>query len=170
MALRARSLAVFLILFSVVTGLVLSEVAARIYTASRRREPPSFRLGSAAYGQFDMDHGPRFSPYSELAMSLVTGDHVSHCFGVIASANADGLGVTTTLLDAALADYRIFTAGDSFTDWKRGGLTVPDATQAFLRQWTGRRIADLNYGRGAYGVLQMLAIAADVAPTIEADL
>jgi hypothetical protein len=156
-----------LVLASVLLSLVLAEIAVRVHLATR---PASFHLVQSVYGQYDARFGERFRPNSQKVLSLVTDDKVAWCPGVVASANADGLGGRSTLEDARKADYVIFTTGDSFSHWKRSGLTVPDVVESVLGQRTGLKVVDLNFARGAYGVLQMLTIAAEMYPTLKPDL
>jgi hypothetical protein len=152
---------------SLLVGLALAEMAVRIHVWSR---PVSFHLASAVYGQYDAQFGQRFLPNSEKVLSLVTNGRVAWCPGVVTSANGDGLGGRSTLEDARKADYLILTTGDSVSHWKRSGLTVPDAVEAVLRERTGRKVVNLNFARGTYGVLQMLTLAAEMAPTLKPHL
>jgi hypothetical protein len=103
-------------------------------------------------------------------LSLVQNGRVAWCPGVVATANADGLGGRSTLADARKADYVILTTGDSFTYWMRSALTVPDVVESLLSQRTGLKVANLNLARGAYGVLQMLTLAAEMGPILKPDL
>ena len=82
----------------------------------------------------------------------------------------DGLGGRSTLADARKADYVIFTAGDSFSYWKRSALTVPDVVETLLRERTGLKVVNLNFARGTYGLLQMLTLAAEMYPTLKPHL
>jgi hypothetical protein len=156
-----------LVVVSVVLSLVLAEIAVRAHLASR---PASFHLVQSVYGHYDTRFGERFRPNSEKVLSLITNGKVAWCPGVVASANADGLGGRTTLEDARQADYVIFTTGDSFSHWKRSGVTVPDVVESVLSQRSGLKVANLNFARGAYGALQMLTIAAEMYPALKPDL
>jgi hypothetical protein len=56
------------------------------------------------------------------------------------------------------------------SSWKREGLTIPDAVAARLRERTGRTVANLNFGRGAYGVLHMVKIGSEMAAVYKPEL
>jgi hypothetical protein len=156
-----------LVFTSMLLSLVLAEAAFRIYKLSK---PSSFRLAASVYGQFDGQFGQRFVPNSKNVLSQITDGKVVWCYGVVASANADGLGGRSTLADARDADYVIFTTGDSFSHWKRSDLTVPDMVETLLSTRTDRKIVNLNFARGGYGILQMLTIAAEMYPVVKPDL
>ncbi len=156
-----------LIAAGVVASLLLAETAVRVHLWTR---PVSFYLVNAAYGQYDARFGQRFRPNSQKVISLVSDGRVIWCPGVVAIANEDGLGGRRTLQEARQADYVILTTGDSFSYWTRAALTVPDVVESVLRERTGLRVANLNYARGAYGVLQMLTLAAETYPLLKPDL
>jgi len=156
-----------LIIASLVLSLVLAEIAVRVHLWNR---PVTFHIVDAVYGQYDAHFGQRFRPNSRKVLSLVENGRVAWCPGVIGRANGDGLGGRSTLRDAAQADYVIFTTGDSFSHWMRSALTVPDVVESVLRERTGLKVVDLNFARGAYGLLQMLTLAADMYPVVKPDL
>lgn len=156
-----------LLVAGVVLSLVLAEIAVRAHIWSH---PASFHLVKSVYGQYDAQFGQRFLPNSKKVLSLVSNGRVVWCPGVVASANDDGLGGRSTLEDARKADYVIFTTGDSFSHWKRSALTVPDVVESLLSQRTGLRVVNLNFARGAYGILQMLTLAAEMYPTLKPNL
>jgi hypothetical protein len=156
-----------LVVAGALLGLVLAEIAVRAHIASH---PVSFHLVSSAYGQYDAQFCQRFRPNSRKILSLVRDGRVVWCAGVVARANADGLGGRSTLEDARKADYVIFTTGDSFSYWMRSALTVPDVVESVLRRRTGLDVVNLNFARGAYGVLQMLTLAAEMYSTVKPDL
>ena len=156
-----------LLVTSMLLSLVLVEMVVRAHMWSR---PVSFHLASSVYGHYDARFGQRFLPNSEKVLSLVTNGRVAWCPGVVTSANGDGLGGRSTLEDARKADYVILTTGDSISHWKRSGLTVPDVVESLLSERTGLKIANLNFARGTYGVLQMLTLAAEMSPTVKPDL
>jgi hypothetical protein len=156
-----------LILASLVLSMGLAELVVRAHLWSR---PISFHLVNAVHGQYDARLGQRFRPNSRKILSLVSNGRVTWCPGVIASANADGLGGRSTLVDARAADYVILTTGDSFSYWMRSELTVPDVVESVLSRRTGLKIVNLNFARGAYGVLQMLTLVADMYPIVKPNL
>ena len=156
-----------LLVASVLLSLVLAEMAVRAHIWSR---PVSFHIVKSVFGQFDARFGQRFPPSTSKVLSLVSDSRVVWCPGVVASANADGLGGRSTLADARKADYVIFTTGDSFSYWMRSDLTIPDVIESRLSQRTGLKVVNLNFARGTYGVLQMLTLAAEMYPVLRPDL
>ena len=158
---------VALVATGVLVSLAIAEIAVRAHVASR---PVSFHIVNGVFGQFDREFGQRFRPNSKKVLTLVTNGRVTWCPGVIASANADGLGGRSTLADARNADYVIFTTGDSFSYWMQSALTIPDVVEALLAERTGLTVANLNFARGAYGILQMLTLAAETSPALKPQL
>ena len=156
-----------LLVASVFLSLVLAEIAVRAHIWSR---PVSFHIVKSVFGQFDARFGQRFPPSTSKVLSLVRDGRVVWCPGVVASANADGLGGRSTLADARKAEYVIFTTGDSFSYWMRSDLTIPDVIESRLSQRTGLKVVNLNFARGTYGVLQMLTLAAEMYPVLKPDL
>jgi hypothetical protein len=156
-----------LLVASVLLSLVLAEMAVRAHIWSR---PVSFHIAKSVFGQFDARFGQRFPPSTSKVLSLVSDGRVVWCPGVVASANADGLGGRSTLADARKAEYVIFTTGDSFSYWMRSDLTIPDVIESRLSQRTGLKVVNLNFARGTYGVLQMLTLAAEMYPVLKPDL
>jgi len=156
-----------LVVGSILLALVLAEIAVRAHIWSR---PVSFHIVQSVFGQFDARLGQRFPPSSSKVLSLVKDGRVVWCPGVVASANADGLGGRSTLADARTADYVILTTGDSFSYWMRSALTIPDVVESLLSQKTGLKVVNLNFARGTYGVLQMLTLAAEMLPVVKPDL
>jgi hypothetical protein len=156
-----------LLVASIVVALILAEIAVRAHIWGR---PVSFHIVKSVFGQYDVRFGQRFPPSERKVLSLVQNGRVVWCPGVVARANADGLGGRSTLADARKADYVILTTGDSFTYWMRSALTVPDVVESLLSERTGLKVANLNLARGAYGVLQMLTLAAEMVPIVKPDL
>jgi hypothetical protein len=156
-----------LIVASVALSLAIAEIVVRVHLWNR---PITFHLVEGVYGQYDPRFGQRFRPNSRKVLSLVNNGRVVWCPGVIGSANGDGLGGRSTLREAARADYLIFTTGDSFSHWTRSALTVPDVVESLLRERTGLNVVNLNFARGAYGLLQMLTLAAEMYPVLKPNL
>jgi hypothetical protein len=129
----------------------------------------NYRLASSVYGQFDPEFGQRFVPGSSFNYVVVRGGVVKACLGVIASANADGLGGRATLSDYRSAEIKLFTTGDSFTHWKRNGLTIPDVVGDLVTQRTHKRTANLNLARGGYGLLHMLVMSSRLGTSLQPD-
>ena len=158
---------VALVATGVFVSLAIAEIAVRAHVGSR---PVSFHIVNGVFGQYDREFGQRFRPSSQKVLSLVSDGRVTWCPGVVASANVDGLGGRSTLADARNADYVIFTTGDSFSYWMQSALTVPDVVEAVLGERTGLKVVNLNFARGAYGILQMLTLAAEMYPALKPQL
>ena len=158
---------VTLVATGVCLSLAIAEIAVRAHVGSR---PVSFHIVNGVFGQYDREFGQRFPPSSKKVLSLVSDGRVTWCPGVIASANVDGLGGRSTLADARNADYVIFTTGDSFSYWMQSALTIPDVVETLLGERTGLKVVNLNFARGAYGILQMLTLAAEMHPTLKPQL
>ena len=158
---------VTLVATGVCLSLAIAEIAVRAHVGSR---PVSFHIVNGVFGQYDREFGQRFPPSSKKVLSLVSDGRVTWCSGVIASANVDGLGGRSTLADARNADYVIFTTGDSFSYWMQSALTIPDVVETLLGERTGLKVVNLNFARGAYGILQMLTLAAEMYPALKPQL
>ena len=158
---------VALVATGVCLSLAIAEIAVRAHVGSR---PVSFHIVNGVFGQYDREFGQRFPPSSKKVLSLVSDGRVTWCPGVIASANVDGLGGRSTLADARNADYVIFTTGDSFSYWMQSALTIPDVVETLLGERTGLKVVNLNFARGAYGILQMLTLAAEMYPALKPQL
>jgi len=158
---------VTLVATGVCLSLAIAEIAVRAHVGSR---PVSFHIVNGVFGQYDREFGQRFRPSSKKVLSLVSDGRVTWCPGVIASANVDGLGGRSTLADARNADYVIFTTGDSFSYWMQSALTIPDVVETLLGERTGLKVVNLNFARGAYGILQMLTLAAEMYPALKPQL
>jgi len=158
---------VALVATGVCLSLAIAEIAVRAHVGSR---PVSFHIVNGVFGQYDREFGQRFPPSSKKVLSLVSDGRVTWCSGVIASANVDGLGGRSTLADARNADYVIFTTGDSFSYWMQSALTIPDVVETLLGERTGLKVVNLNFARGAYGILQMLTLAAEMYPALKPQL
>ncbi|HKC98256.1 MAG TPA: hypothetical protein VKG20_09500, partial [Methylomirabilota bacterium] len=59
---------------------------------------------------------------------------------------------------------------DSFSYWMQSALTIPDVVETLLGERTGLKVVNLNFARGAYGILQMLTLAAEMYPALKPQL
>jgi hypothetical protein len=80
------------------------------------------------------------------------------------------LGGKDTFATYERAEIKLITTGDSFTHWKRDGVTIPDVVAARLSEQTGKSVANLNFGRGAYSMLHMLKIGSQMAAVHKPDM
>ena len=123
-------------------------------------EHPTYRVAPFVYEEYDEAHGARFRPNSDLYMCFIKEGKVT--WGTYASrSNRDGLGGRTTIQEYDEADLKVLVFGDSFTHWNQFGVTWPDLFERELGQRLKRTVGVLNYGRGTYGVIQMLELAAE---------
>jgi hypothetical protein len=151
-------------------GAMVAEMSYRL----RLRRPVeerelTYRVAPAMYVEFDEAHGERFKPGSDLWVTYVRDGRV--VWGTVASrSNRDGLGGRTTLAEYDSSEVKVLVFGDSFTHWNQEGVSWPDLLQDELERRLDRRVAVLNYARGAYGVIQMLELAAERATALKPDL
>ena len=109
----------------------------------------------------DEIHGERVPSNRQAHRAFVHGGKVVGCVGVVLSSNEDGLDGNTTFAEYEQAQIRMLTFGDSVTRWYRDGWSLPDLVEDNLQQRLGVTVANLNYARGSYGILQMFSLAAD---------
>ncbi len=118
---------------------------------------------------YDEKYGEQPKPNNACWMTVVAGGHAVTCVKIFES-NADGLDGKTTIAEYKKATNKIMVFGDSFSHWDWGGNTWPDLLQQNLNATRSKTTAVLNYARGAYGVLQMLDLAADKINELHPDL
>jgi hypothetical protein len=167
---RIRRAAVLLLL--VFLPLVGAEIVYRVYLQrmlAHKDNSLSYHLTPSVYVEYDERHGERLKPSSECWVSYVEGGRL--IWGTTVSrSNRDGLGGRTTLAELAAADTKVLVFGDSFTHWNQGGVAWPDLLEDNLRRASGKNVRVADFARGAYGVLQMLDLAADEAEELHPDL
>jgi len=156
----------------VVLFLLLAEFAYRIKIhriEQAKHKQPTYSATSSLYRQFDEVHGEKFLPNSEFKITFIDKGRV--VFGsVVSRSNVDGLGGKTTIAQYDAADFKILLFGDSFTHWNQQGVTWSDLLGDHLNGLSDKSVALLNYGRGSYGVLQMLGLAAEKVAQHKPDL
>lgn len=174
---KAATQNLLLTLGSVALCLVALEVGYRVHLSMspfRPLDPPVERFTASAtvYGEYDADVGVRYQPGSSHHVVAVSVDGqvpwapalpISRC-------NEDGFMGRTRLAEYQAAPIKVVTFGDSYTHWNQEGETWPDLLQTRLRTQLGADVAVLNHGRGGYGVLQMVDLAAKVLPELRPDL
>ncbi len=169
---RQRNLV--LLATSVLVACFLSEAVLRLYLWTRfqferARIEYTYPVTPSVWVEYDREFGERPVPESEGWVCWVKDGRV--VWGtVIIRTNRDGLDGLTTLEQYEQASKKILVFGDSFTRWNQGGQTWPDVLNTRLSEELACNVAVLNYARGAYGVLQMLDLAADRAAVLRPDL
>jgi hypothetical protein len=153
-----------------VLALGAAEMAYRVWLRTHMSPPGlTYRVAPFMYVEYDPEHGERFKPDRELWVSYIRDGGL--VWGTVVSrSNRDGLGGRTTLEDYDAAEVKILVFGDSFSHWNQRGASWPDLLQTELERRLGRRVAVLNYARGAYGVIQMLELAAERVAALKPDL
>jgi hypothetical protein len=152
---------------STVVALLLPELAYKAYV--RLTERPSFRISAIAYSKFDETRGQRFQPNSKLSLAYIVEGKLVGCLDEMSSANSDGLGGRDTLADYQRADLKLISTGDSYSHWKQNKTTIADVVAETIRTKTGTSVANLNFARGAFGLVHMINIAAVEAEALRPD-
>jgi hypothetical protein len=158
---------VLLVVVSTLVALLIPELAYKAYV--RLTERPSFRISPTAHSKFDERLGQSFQPHSKLSLAYIVDGKLVGCLDEIASANSDGLGGRDTLADYQRADLKLISTGDSFSHWKQNKTTVPDVVAETMRAKTGSSVANLNFARGAFGLIHMINMAAVQAEALRPD-
>lgn len=131
----------------------------------------SYRVVPEPHGVYSESFGLAYVPESQADVVNVTEGKVTWCpEGPISVTNKDGLNGVSTYDDYRRAQYKIAVFGDSFTHWNRNGSTWPDLLQIQLSTVADSNVVALNYGRGGYGILQMIDLAGAITPRIQPDL
>jgi hypothetical protein len=167
-----------LAVLSTIFSLIAVEIGYRIFLYKSRSSDAGktaaesvidFATCPTIYADFDKKHGERFRPNSELYCSYIKAGKV--VFGTTMSrVNRDGLAGRTTLDEYRNSQYKVLVFGDSFSHWNQNNVTWPDLLQEKLSRAMGKKVAVLDHARGAYGVLQMLDLAAEKVPELNPDL
>ncbi|RZA00440.1 MAG: SGNH/GDSL hydrolase family protein [Sphingobacteriaceae bacterium] len=157
---------------SVLFTLLAAEWGYRIFLRSQKWKLPQnyqYHIVPSAHNIFDIKYGQTTKPNNDCFMTYVENGKV---IGGITNfiSNADGLDSKTTFADYNKADKKVLVFGDSFSHWNQEGATWSDLVQDKLNQNSTKKTAILNYATGAYGVLQMLDLAADKIEEQKPDL
>jgi hypothetical protein len=158
---------VLLVGVSTLIALLVPELAYKAYVALT--EQPSFRISPTAHSKFDERLGQKFQPNSKLSLAYIVDGKLVGCLDEIASANSDGLGGRDTFADYGRADFKLISTGDSFSHWKQNKTTIADVVAETIRAKTGTSVANLNFARGAFGLIHMINIAAVEAEALRPD-
>jgi hypothetical protein len=158
---------VLLVGASTAIALVIPELVYKAYLALTER--PSFRISPTAHSKFDEKLGQRFQPNTKLSLAYIVDGKLVGCLDEIASANSDGLGGRDTIADYRRADFKLISTGDSFSHWKQNKTTIADVVAETISAKTGASVADLNFARGAFGLIHMINMAAVQAQALQPD-
>lgn len=179
MSLKPRNLIInlLLILLSIVFTVAFLEIAFRLYlmqsiSVSKETEITEDTLNYSAVDdvltEFNLEFG-----YSYVANKSNNGVLVHNGFPVMCTqATVNELGNTNRIKgnyeDATL---KILVFGDSFTaNTNLNGITWPDLLQDGLEAKLHQDVNVINFGRGAYGIMQMFDLARTKIEELEPDL
>lgn len=167
--LTERTLQIVVPMLSILITLFVLEWSYRLKLLYDRPLLYNYPVTSQVAAEFDEKYGVHPKANLEVFDCFIRDGRVAWGW-VEARSNRDGLAGKTTLEEYRNADVRVLVFGDSFSEWNRGGATWPDLLQQHLDKQFGRKFAVLNYARSAYGVLQMLDLAADTINENRPDL
>lgn len=168
---------VSLMLLSIIFTMAFSEIAYRLYlmqriNVSKESEITEDALNYSAVDdvltEFNLDFG-----YSYVANKSNNGVLVHKGYPVMCTqATINELGNTNRIKgnyeDATL---KILIFGDSFTaNTNLNGITWPDLLQDELEARLNQDVHVINFGRGAYGILQMFDLARTKVEELKPDL
>lgn len=166
-----------LMLLSIIFTIAFSEIAYRLYlrqkiSAGKESEFTEDALNYSAVDdvltEFNLEFG-----YSYVANKSNNGVLVHNGYPVMCTqATINELGNTNRIKgnyeDATL---KILVFGDSFTaNTNLNGITWPDLLQDELETRLNQDVNVVNFGRGAYGILQMFDLARTKVEELEPDL
>lgn len=161
------------IVVGTIMGLVLCETAYRIllYTQATERFSPSKSVIAEAFDRppflYDAAFGYSHPANVSYTRTRLTDGIVTSC--ETATTNSSGNVIAPKEPSVAEGTLRIAIFGDSWTDATSGGMAWPDFLRDHLAQ-RGITAKVENYGRGAYGILQMFDLAGAVVPATKPDL
>jgi len=154
-----------LALLGSVAGSVLSEAAYRIYLRvayARLFQPPDSDKNIAAYDvshwEFDRRFGYVYPPGRIIAQTNIADGRVTSCqrWDII---NKYG-NIGKIVGDYHEAELKVLVFGDSWSAFHHEGRTWPLFLQEVLEARLNEKVHVVNFGRDAYGILQMFDLAA----------
>ncbi|MEO6151419.1 MAG: SGNH/GDSL hydrolase family protein [Mucilaginibacter sp.] len=173
---RGKHWAVFI--FLVVLALFSAEWGYRIFIKRKfdkiialelEEVPCNYRVSASVHVENDSKYGEHPKANHTCWFTNVTNGKVTKGTTIFVS-NNDKLDGRATLSEYKKAEYKILAFGDSYTHWNQDGDTWPDILQKNLNALKGKNVVVLNYARGAYGLLQMLDLAADKVDELKPDM
>lgn len=168
---------VSLMLISIIVTIACSEIAYRLYLRQRTSagKESELRIDALNYSavddvltEFNLEFG-----YSYVANKRNTKVLVHNGYPVMCSqATINELGNTNRIVgNYEEATVKILVFGDSFTaNTDLNGITWPDLLQDELEAKLHQEVNVINFGRGAYGILQMFDLARAKIEELEPDL
>jgi hypothetical protein len=162
---RIVALNALLVLFSLVAGLIIAEVAYRVYLYTVeapgrfvRPMPGPISVYGEPFWVYDEGFGYVYPKGETIHNSIIDGGKVVECT-VWKDFNKYGnIGPINGEYDSA--DLKILVFGDSFSVTMQGEHTWVSLLQQKLTDRLGRKVHVVNFGRDGYGILQMFDLAA----------
>ena len=166
-----------LILLSIVFTIAFLEIAYRLYlmwriSVDKESEIPEEALNYSAVDDILTEFNLEFG-YSYVANKSNNGVLVHNGYPVMCTqATINELGNTNRMKgNYEDATVKILVFGDSFTaNTDLHGITWPDLLQDELEAKLDQDVNVINFGRGAYGILQMFDLARTKVEELEPDL
>lgn len=168
--------AILLPVLGVAAGFAISEIG---YRALLRVKLPQhfgelkpaegyFSLYDKTLWEFDKDFGYRYPPGRVIHYTGIQNGAVRDCFPIdVVNARGNIGPITGSYEDA---DLKILLFGDSWAAFNLDNKTWPFFLQKELEERLDRSVHVVNFGRDAYGVLQMMDFAAAMIPEWKPDL
>jgi len=167
-----------LIVVGTLLGAGLAEIAYRgwlyrglpnVFRSAAADAPlPFFGVYDKSLWEFDQRFGYVYPPGRTVHATLFNGSKVVDC-RQLPAINAQG-NIGDIKGDYASADLKVAVFGDSFTATQDSGITWPNSLQDRLSERLHRKVNVVNFGRDAYGLLQMFDLAAAKVPEWKPDL
>ena len=166
-----------LMLLSIIFTIAFSEIAYRLYlmrkiSISKETEVMEEALNYSAVDdvltEFNLEFGYSYVPNKSNNKVLVHNGYPVMC----TQATINRLGNTNRIKGSYEdAEVKILVFGDSFTaNTDHSGITWPDLLQDELEAKLNQDVNVINFGRGAYGILQMFDLASTKVDELEPDM
>lgn len=145
-----------LVLLGAVVGFVLSEAAYRIYL--RVTYARNIAAYDVSHWEFDRRFGYVYPPGRIIAQTNIADGRVTSCQRLNVINKYGNIGkIVGDYHEAAL---KILVFGDSWSAFHHEGRTWPLFLQEVLGARLNKKVHVVNFGRDAYGILQMFDLAA----------
>src|SRR4030066_69761 len=165
-----------LMLLSIIFTIAFSEIAYRLYLMQKRSvaKDSEFMQDALNYSavddvltEFNLEFGYSYVANRSNNRVLVHNGYPVMC----TQATINGLGNTNRVEgNYEDATVKILVFGDSFTaNTDLNGITWPDLLQDELAARLNQDVNVVNFGRGAYGILQMFDLAGTKIEELEPD-
>jgi hypothetical protein len=154
-----------LLLLGSLVGVGLSEAAYRIYLRiayARLFQPPASEKNIATYDvshwEFDRRFGYVYPPGRIIAQTNIADGRVTSCQRLDVINKYGNIG--KIIGNYHEAELKILVFGDSWSAFHHEGRTWPLLLQEVLEARLNKKVHVVNFGRDAYGILQMFDLAA----------